>query len=1225
MLKKLTILFVLLVWGSMLLPAQTLLFESLTCNSQANPIAIDSEQPLLSWIVSSDGFNREQTAYQVLVASQPELLNEKGADFWNSGKVGSSQSAHVRYKGKQLAPMQKYWWKVKIWDEKGKGSGWSAIQSFEMGLMEEANWGKAKWICLSKDTRTSEHRFRMYQTGRMKEPKRVTSQPVGYFRNELNTPKPIKSARAYICGLGYYELYINGKKTGDHVLDPAPSNYDKQAYYVSYDVTKQLKKGKNAVGIIVGNGFYGQNISWKRDPESNKDLSFGIPTARLLITLNYSDGTEGVFYTDKKWKNTTGPIVFDNIYGGDTYDARFEIEGWNNTGYDDSKWSKVKVISPEVDKISVQPMPPIRRLQELLPQRVFESPETGSWIVDFGQNIAGWVQITVNETAGQVIEIIPTEALTQSGDDIHPGSTGGGANGMPQCLTYICKGGGSETWEPTFSYHGFRYAKITSISSKPDSKSIKAILVATDVEKKGSFVCSDPLLNKMDTISRWTIAANLHGIPEDCPHREKCGWLGDAHAFCEYALYTYDMANFYQKYMEDIRTQMRPVKGGNNSAETFQVPTMIAPGKRTSSIAKLDWGIATMYLPWYNYQYYGDSSIVTAYYEDMKGLTNYYLSFKDDQGIIQNGMGDWCPPRWDRRRNSVAMECDPVISANAYFYDILGIMEFFAEMNGDQAFQKKMKVEQQQLLTSFNSQYLQSIPLTTYRWYGSQTATVMALQFGMVPDESVQAVIKGLAYNIQAVKGGHHATGIHGNRYIYTILSKYGEKELAYQILTTPTFPSQAYVLNYGFTTWPERQFYWDEMPELSNSLNHPMHSGFAAYFFESLGGIKPTHDAPGYKQFTVNPIFPEAITHASVNVPTPYGSIYNNWEINNSHFSMNLQVPFNTQAKLAIPAKALKSLTINGDSWEQFQQTNKPEIITDSVAVLGSGNYHIEYVTSTDLSTQAVGKMEISPPPINPPAGRIAIVADGNSPDPDDLGGTAVSIAMLRAAGLVGRLVHYSYCCDLVRGARISEKAEIERHAMMQSSCEITARRWGGFDSLSFYDAMWQKEATIKDLCKAINASTAENPLWIIEAGEPDIIGLALDASLQEKHKYVKVVTHHPANDNAGDFYTWQQILDFGVEEVRIPDQNTKLKVDIAKWDWAKNHPDSRVQQIWLQGKIAEVDNVVRFQKGKWDCSDAGMVLYWITGATNGGFKDGTVSDVKALLLDYIERNREN
>ena len=276
-------------------------------------------------------------------------------------------------------------------------------------------------------------------------------------------------------------------------------------------------------------------------------------------------------------------------------------------------------------------------------------------------------------------------------------------------------------------------------------------------------------------------------------------------------------------------------------------------------------------------------------------------------------------------------------------------------------------------------------------------------------------------------------------------------------------------------------------------------------------------------------------------------------------------------------------------------------------------------------LAIAVSATLPMTAPEIKAPSGRLAILADGNSPDPDDLGGTAVSLALLRAAGLEDRLVHYSHSCDLVKNQpNISAREERERHALMQSSCDITARRWGGFDKLTFFDAKWQLDETIQDLCKAINASTADDPLWIVEAGEPDVIGMALAATPKEKHQYVKVVTHHPANDNAGDLYTWQQILDFGVEEVRIPDQNTHLKAKIEKWDWARDHEDARIQQVWLQGKIAEIDNVVKFQKGKWDCSDAGMVLYWITGATDGGLKEGSVDDVKSILLKYAEQNPE-
>ncbi|WP_298551340.1 alpha-L-rhamnosidase [uncultured Algibacter sp.] len=918
-------------------------FEMLLVNSKENPSTIESEEPLFSWIIDVEGFNKSQSAYHILVASSQKLLGENNADLWNSDKVNSDKSTFVKYQGKSLQALQKYFWKVKIWDEQGTVSKWSEVQEFEMGLMHPDNWGASKWITLNEDTRTSEHRFRGYKRGNMKKAKPVDGFAASYFRNEIDLSKDIENAQAYICGLGYYELYLNGTKVGDHVLDPAPSNYDKQAYYVNYDITEQLKFGKNAFGIIVGNGFYGQNISWSRDPESNKKgVSYGPPTVRCLVKLNYKDGTSADFYTDENWKEATGPIVFNNIYGGDTYDARYELGNWNTVGYNDAKWGNAKVASPQVKKISASQIPPIKKLKEFEPQKVFKAPD-GNWIVDFGQNIAGWVKLSVQGNEGQLIEITTTEALLTNGKDIFPGSTGGGANGMAQIYKYICKGDGVESWEPKFSYHGFRYAKIKGVSTKPDADMIKAVLVATDIQETGSFISSDELLNKMHSISKWTIVDNVHGIPEDCPHREKCGWLGDAHAFCEYALYNYDMYDFYKKYMEDIRTQMRPTKGHNTPDIKFQVPTMIAPGKRTSTYAKIDWGVATMYLPWYNYKFYGDDAIVKEYYEDMRDLTNFYLNFKGENGIMQDGMGDWCPPRWDRRKNPSAMECDPIISANAYFYDVLGIMETFAEMNNDVAFSLKMKQEQRELKEAFNKEFLVEILNTKHKWYQSQTATVQALQFGLAPENEIESIVNGLAHDIVEVKGGHHSTGIHGNRYIYTVLSKYGKADLAHQILTTPDFPSQTYVMNSGFTTWPERQFVWEEMEGPTNSLNHPMHSGFAAYFYESLGGVKSSEDKPGYKAFTVNPEFPTAITKTEVVVPTPYGDITNNWMIKDEVLSMNLNVPFNTQARVLIAPSEFESLKINGASISEFKQNNPIEI-ENGFVILGSGDYTIAY-----------------------------------------------------------------------------------------------------------------------------------------------------------------------------------------------------------------------------------------------------------------------------------------
>ncbi|TBN02934.1 hypothetical protein EYD45_10280 [Hyunsoonleella flava] len=924
-------------------PSNAVSFERLTVNSKENPVTIESEKPLFSWIADAEGFNKSQSAYHILVASSEDQLNENDADIWNSGEVKSDKSTFVKFQGEVLEALKTYFWKVKIWDEEGTVSRWSDTQTFQMGLMTNENWGDSKWITLNKDTRTSPYRFRDYKTGRMDKPEPVDGFPASYFRNEVEVEKTVATAEAYICGLGYYELYLNGEKVGDHVLDPAPSNYDKQAYYVKYDITEDLKSGKNAFGIILGNGFYGQNISWKRDPESDKDLAYGPPTVKLLVKLKYDDGSKEDFYTDSTWKESTGPIVFNNIYGGDTYDARFELGDWATVGYDDKNWGTAKEASPKIKRISAQQMPAIKKLKVLEPQKVFKGAD-GEWIVDFGQNIAGWVKLNVKEKEGQFIEIITTEALLTDGSDIFQGSTGGGANGMPQIYEYISKGKGLESWEPKLSYHGFRYAKVKGVSTKPDANMIKAVLVATDIQETGSFTSSDDLLNKMHSISKWTIVDNVHGIPEDCPHREKCGWLGDAHAFCEYALYNYDMYDFYKKYMEDIKTQMRPTKGNNNPEIKFQVPTMIAPGKRTSSYAKIDWGVATMYLPWYNYKFYGDDEIVKDYYQPMKGLTDFYLNFKGENGIMQDGMGDWCPPLWDRRKNPSAMECDPIISANTYFYDVLGIMERFAKMNNDKAYEATMKAEKESLKKALNKEFLVGIPNTKHKWYQSQTATVQALQFGIVPEAEIESVVNGLAHDIVAVKGGHHSTGIHGNRYIYTVLTKYGKADLAHQILTTPDFPSQTYVMNSGFTTWPERQFVWEEMEGPTNSLNHPMHTGFATYFYESLGGIQSSTEQVGFKEFVVNPEFPSKVTSTSVTVPTPYGNIKNDWTSEDNILTMNLEVPFNTKAIVILTPSELESLEINGDPISEFKENNTVEI-TDGVVILGSGEYQIKYL----------------------------------------------------------------------------------------------------------------------------------------------------------------------------------------------------------------------------------------------------------------------------------------
>ena len=917
-----------------------LVFEKLTCETLENPIGVDSRNPSFSWILNSMDYDQSQSTYQVVVASSTDLLNPDMADMWNSQRVESSQSVNVQYEGVPLLSGRKYWWKVKVWDQEGKESAWSLPRHFEMGLLEEQDWQNAQWISLGKHTISSEYRFREFQTSRMDEPEIRTSNATGYFRKEIQLNQSVKTARAYICGLGYYELFLNGEKVGDHVLDPMPTSYDHHALYVTHDISTILHGKNNTIGIILGNGFYGQDIAFR--PE----LAYGKPAVKLLIQVEYEDGTTEEIVSDKSWKASAGPIVFDNVYAGETYDARYENPGWDRAGFNDSKWTDVSTPNPVVGELRSQLMPPIRKIQEIDPVHVFIGAN-GNWIVDFGQNIAGWVKLEVNQEKGDVIEIRTVEALTRSGDAIHPGSLGKFAVGVDQLDVYVCKGEGREVWEPRFTYQVFQYAEISGLNEKPSSENIKAVLVRNDMRETGTFTCSDPLLNKMVEVSKWTVLDNLHGFPEDCPGREKCGWLGDAHATAQFNLYSFDMTLLFRKYSEDIESNLLQQSGKYfDQDKTFRVPTQVAPGKRGANTAWLDWGIAEVYVPWYMYLNTGDRKAIQAHYNEMKDLVGFYFSFRNEKGIIENGGGDWCPPRWDRRDNPEAMECHPYISANAYFYDILGIMYRFAEMMGENEYKEELLQERKDILNAFNREFLTNIGEENAKWYGSQTATVMALQFGMVPDEIREEVIRGLEYDIIEVKQGHHSTGIHGNRYLYSILNDLGEEELAYSLLTNPEFPSQAYIINAGLKTWPERQWEWASGIEWDRSLNHPMQAGFAAFFYESLAGIKPMPNFPGYKRFIVKPTLWKQLDHAGAELESPYGKILSKWNRTEAGIRIELDVPFNTEAQVILPVADVSDLEVRRNDGTTALYEN---IQSESGILLGSGTYTIFFETEGD------------------------------------------------------------------------------------------------------------------------------------------------------------------------------------------------------------------------------------------------------------------------------------
>lgn len=879
-----------------------------------DPIGLDIKRPRLSWKIrlqDREARNVQQQSYHVLVASSEALLASDQGDLWDSGLVSSSQSILVPYQGQELSSRQACYWKVRVTDNQGHEGGWSDVAKWKMALLNVSDWSGSRWIGLKKKARR--HKLASRKHEKLKEDLQSQTSPL--LRKQIVIAKPVRKATVYVSGVGYCEFHINGTKIGDHVLDPGQTNYGKDTLYVVHDVTSALREGENALGVWLGNGFYGQDIGF------GKKFGYGQPSVRAKLFVDYDDGTTEEFGTDTTWKATPSPIVFDNVYWGESYDARLEVVDWSRPGLDDSTWqSAIKVPAPCADQnLRPQLMPPIKEIEHINPVEMREV-KPGTWLFDFGKNLAGWVEIKVDQNAGDVIRIFPAEVLRKDGSRVDQ-VTYGGAPGRPYELYYVCKGGGEESWAPRFTYTGFQFVEISGLTSKPDADSVKAVFVRTAIEKTGSFSCSEDLLNQHYEASLLSMEGNVHSLPEDCPHREKCGWLGDAHATADLCLYNYDILRFYSKYNRDIQTSLTTQYGkgdgggfrfGNRVSPVPKgiggIPTSVAPGKRASGVGSIDWGVAYLIVPWQMYLHSGDAEAFKPHFSHIKDFIAYHRAYKTKKGVISNGLGDWCPPRWDRRNAPQFMECHPYVSGTAFYYQALTIASQMAEILGDQQYSRQCLKEANEIKSAFTDVYLQPIKDTDLKHYGSQTATVMALQLGMVDAADVEGCVDALLHDINQLHDGHHSCGIHGLRYLYTVLADQGQDQLVYQMLTDTTFPSPGYVLSCGLSTWPERRFEWKKV-RFSNSFNHPMNGGFAAFMHESLGGVRPDPSAPGYKQFILKPHLTKQLEWVKNSIESPYGPIRSQWKNDNDSFSWEVEVPPNTTATLFIPCAADQTL----------------------------------------------------------------------------------------------------------------------------------------------------------------------------------------------------------------------------------------------------------------------------------------------------------------------------
>ena len=838
--------------------------QKLKCEYLDNPLGIDILNPRLSWILESDQRGQYQTAYQIHVAGSIEQLNAGKADLWDSGKVVSGITSQIEYAGAELKPLQECFWKVCVWDRDGKVSDSSEPAFWEMGLLDSLDYQDknrpawlAKWIG-----------FPEIQT------------PM--FRKQFAAKKNIRRARAYICGLGYYELYLNGKKVGDHVLDPAQTDYEQRAFYVVYDILDLLKSGDNALGIILGNGWYNQDIVW------GKGLNYGKPGVICQLMIDYDNGETEIIGSDGTFKITASPILNNNVYAGEEYDARLEINGWSEPEFDDSDWQNAKWISDLSPVLKSQIIPAIKKIKTLKPISV-NQPKPGAFVYDMGQNFSGWVKLKIEASAGTIVQLRFAERLFDDGM-IDPSTTGPSATKVVQTCTYICKGDGEEIWEPRFTYHGFQYVELTGLPFEPSLETIEGIVVHTAVETSGKFNCSDKMINKIQEAALWTELTNLHGLPTDCPHCERCGWLGDALITAEMTIFNFDMALFWSKFIEDIETTRR---GG--------LPQNIAPGKRLCG-AKPDWQMAFILVPWYLYVYYGDKRILQQHYDGMKLLMDHFKNMSEEY-TLPDGFGDWCEPG-----NIWPGSTDPLLTTTAFYYHVAEIMKNVAVVLEDN------KQNYNELSSNIKSAFIKKFYDKNKKTFGSQCADSMALRFDLVPEGCGQSIADSMAKDVMEKHDCHFSTGIFGIRYLYWALANYGYEKEAVQLINQTTAPSLGHIFSLGATTIWERIPSDDEMAKLcKSSLNHPMQGGFTAWFYQGICGIEADPENPAFKHFFLRPQLTKNLTFAEAEFNSIHGLILSKWSNENDEFHWKIVVPVNSSATVYFPALEMSEIFDNG------------------------------------------------------------------------------------------------------------------------------------------------------------------------------------------------------------------------------------------------------------------------------------------------------------------------
>lgn len=857
-------------------------FDKLTCEYAADPLGIDVLQPRFGWTFIPLGRNQSQSAYELMVSD--------AADFnsgiqWTSGKVIGSNNSTVEYQGKPLRSLTAYFWKVRTYDQNNRPSPWSKVSSFETAMLHQSDW-KAKWIGDGRQQFIRDEEF--YQDDRM---------PL--FRKAFSANRDIKRARLYIAGLGYYEAYLNGKKIEDRVLEPGWTSYQKEILYSVLDITSLLKKGINVAGVMLGNGWYNPLPMRLFSRFNVRDFQqTGRPCLKAEFHIQYQDGSAETIITDDSWRVAPGPIIRNNVYLGEQYDARLEQKDWLTPKANEAKWRPAVPVEGPTGNLSVQAQPPIRITKILKPISIKETAPK-IFIVDFGQNFAGVARLRVKGKAGTRIKIRYGEAIhpdgtlnfltTTAGQIKEMWNVSGGPGAPPTAWQeddYVLKGTGLEEWSPRFTFHGFRYAEISGWPGTPESSSIDGLRMNAAVQENGEFSCSNNLFNKIHHAVKWTFLSNIFSVQSDCPGREKLGYGADMVATANAFMYNFDMNSFYRKAVRDFANDQRSDGGITETAPYIGIGDKGYGG----GSGPLGWQLAFPYLQQQLYRYYGDKRIIEENYPMIQKQLAFLQAHAVD-GLFHWDIGD---------HEAIDPKAEG-FSAAAFYYHHASLANEFAKIikHGDSL--KYLKLADQikkEIIRKYD------VPGTGRFDNATQSAQLFALWYDLSPekDKTFQVLMDEFKRH-----NDHVSSGIFGVKMMFDVLREYNRNDLAYRIASQEDFPGWGYMISQGATTLWETWKYPDNAP----SQNHPMFGSIDEWFYRSLLGINSA--APGFEKIIIKPQPTGDLTWAKGSYRSIHGNIESDWKIGAHQFSMNVTIPVNTTAEVWIPSLPKGIIRENG------------------------------------------------------------------------------------------------------------------------------------------------------------------------------------------------------------------------------------------------------------------------------------------------------------------------